>query len=57
MSLCFFGDGAVNQGTFHESLNMASLWKLPMIYVCENNGVRHHNICRSKASYTRRSWD
>lgn len=37
VSLCFFGDGASNQGTFHESLNLASIWKLPVIFVCENN--------------------
>ncbi|TAH49101.1 MAG: dehydrogenase [Chloroflexota bacterium] len=35
--LCFFGDGAVNNGIFHESLNMASIWNLPVIYIVENN--------------------
>jgi len=35
--LCFFGDGASNEGTFHEALNMASLWDLPVIFVAENN--------------------
>jgi pyruvate dehydrogenase E1 component alpha subunit len=37
ITLCFFGEAAVNQGIFHESLNMAQLWKLPIIYICENN--------------------
>lgn len=38
VSLCFFGDGASNEGTFHEALNMATIWKLPVIFLCENNG-------------------
>lgn len=37
VTLCYFGEAAVNQGIFHESLNMAQLWKLPVIYICENN--------------------
>ncbi|MBU7024006.1 MAG: pyruvate dehydrogenase (acetyl-transferring) E1 component subunit alpha [Theionarchaea archaeon] len=37
VTACFFGDGASNQGTFHEGINMASVWGLPVIFVCENN--------------------
>src|SRR5512144_1681497 len=37
IAACFFGDGAVNQGTFHEGLNWARLWELPVLFVCENN--------------------
>lgn len=37
VTVCFFGDGANNEGAFHEALNMATVWKLPVIFVCENN--------------------
>ena len=37
ITLCFFGDGAINQGSFHEALNLAALFKLPVIFICENN--------------------
>jgi pyruvate dehydrogenase E1 component alpha subunit len=38
VTVCFFGDGAAEQGTMHESMNLASIWNLPVIFVCENNG-------------------
>ncbi len=37
VTLCFFGDGAAEQGTMHEAMNLASIWKLPLVFVCENN--------------------
>ncbi len=37
VAVCFFGDGAVDEGAFHEALNLAALWKLPVVYICENN--------------------
>jgi TPP-dependent pyruvate/acetoin dehydrogenase alpha subunit len=38
VTVCFFGEGAVAEGEFHESLNLAKLWQLPVLFVCENNG-------------------
>jgi len=37
VAVCFFGDGSVNIGAFHEALNFAAIWKLPVIFFCENN--------------------
>jgi len=51
VTACFFGEGASNQGTFHESLNLASVWDLPVIFVCENNlyamGTRQSRIMKT----------
>jgi len=42
VTVCNFGDGATNIGAFHEALNLASLWKLPVVFVCQNNGYAEH---------------
>jgi acetoin:2,6-dichlorophenolindophenol oxidoreductase subunit alpha len=62
VTIAYFGDGASNIGAFHESLNLASLWKLPVIFVCSNNGYAEHTktsvctaideISKRAASYT-----
>jgi len=55
---CFFGDAASNNGAFHESLNLAACWKLPVVYVCENNGygisVAQSRSCSVRDIYRRK---
>ena len=43
VAVCFFGDGAVAEGEFHEALNISSVWKLPIVFVCENNQYAANN--------------
>ncbi len=47
VSVAFFGEGAVNQGTFHESVNLAAVWELPVLFVCENNGYAEFTDSRT----------
>src|SRR5207248_8073479 len=43
VAVCFFGDGAVAEGEFHEALNISTVWKLPIVFVCENNQYAANN--------------
>lgn len=62
ITCCFFGEGAIAEGEFHESLNLAALWKLPIIFICENNlyamgtalsrSESETNLCRKASSYS-----
>ena len=47
VAVCFFGDGTTNIGAFHEALNLAVIWKLPVVFVCENNGYMEYTPIRS----------
>jgi pyruvate dehydrogenase E1 component alpha subunit len=63
---CFFGEGAVAEGEFHEAMNLAALWKLPVLFCCENNGYAmgtalgrsesQTNLCLKAASYQMPAW-
>lgn len=65
VTLCFFGDGATNEGAFHEGMNLAAIWQLPVIFLCENNGygvstpasevVSVKDIAERGAAYSMRS--
>jgi pyruvate dehydrogenase E1 component alpha subunit len=53
VTLCFFGDGSTNIGAFHEALNLASVWKLPAIFLCENNLYGEYSPIASTTANTR----
>ena len=52
VTVCFFGDGATNEGAFHEAMNMAAILKAPMVFVCENNGYGEWSSAASTTSVT-----
>ena len=54
VSVAFFGEGAANQGTFHESLNLASIWKLPVVFICHDN---KYAISTPKSQSTAIKWN
>src|SRR5208337_4099367 len=66
VTACFFGDGAVAEGEFHESLNLAALWKLPVLFLCENNlyamgtalkrAESETDLCLKATSYEMPAW-
>ncbi|MNC20299.1 Acetoin:2,6-dichlorophenolindophenol oxidoreductase subunit alpha [compost metagenome] len=53
VSIAYFGDGASNIGAFHEALNLASVWKLPVVFVCQNNGYAEHTKYENGTSCAR----
>src|SRR3546814_18657933 len=55
VAVASFGDGASNIGAFHEALNMASVWKLPVVFLCQNNQYAEHTTLAAGTSVTSRS--
>src|SRR6204780_3815271 len=57
VTVCFFGDGTTNIGAFHEALNLAAVWSLPVVFVCENNGYMEYTPIESVTAVKRPAAD